>query len=373
MVFFACWPRFFYLVVQIENVKSSYNKSSRKVGLPPGSLIHIGEKKSEKVKISLIDFNQDELNERVVDNVQDCFPFKETATVTWINVDGLHDIQVISELASYFGADQLVIEDILNTNHRPKVEEWDDYLFATIQMKGIAADLVTIVSEQVSFLLGKNWLISFQEKEGDLFQSIRINLRENKGNARKKGPDYLFYRLLDTIVDNYFFVSDFISETAEELEEQVLKGEKEGLLKEIQAQKRLLLTFKRTILPVREMMIQLQKDNMKWVKSGTVKYLKDVYEHVVNIIDVTDSQRETIYSVMDLYHSGVSNKMNEVMKVLTIISTIFIPLSFFAGVYGMNFDHIPELHWKYGYAALWVLMILVVVGQLWYFKRKKWL
>ena len=235
-------------MTQIIVLKSIHKKSSSKVGLPPGSLIHVGEKKSDKVKVSVMDFNQDEISERVVEKVQDCFPFKETATVTWINVDGLHDINLISELASHFGADQLVIEDILNTNHRPKVEEWDEYLFATIQMKGIGAKSEQIVSEQISFLLGKNWLISFQEKEGDLFETIRTNLREGKGNARKKGPDYLFYRLLDTIVDNYFFVSDFISETAEVLEEQVLKGEKEGLLKEIQGQKRLLLNFKRTIL-----------------------------------------------------------------------------------------------------------------------------
>ena len=346
---------------------------SKKAGLPPGALVHVGLVRSEEVHLSVIDYNVEQFSQKKVNSVQELFPLKDTPTVSWINVDGLHDTALIAELCTHFEIDPLVVEDILNTKHRPKVEEWENCMFATLQMKGISEENNGIVSEQISFLLGKNWLITFQEQQGDLFDHLRENIEAGRGLARKKGPDYLFYRLLDNIVDNYFFVSDFISETAEELEERVLKEVNETLLLEIQGQKRILLNFKRTILPVREITIQLQKDNMKFIKSGTVKYIKDVHEHMIQIIDATDAQRETIYSIMDLYHSGVSNRMNQVMKVLTIISTIFIPLSFFAGIYGMNFDHIPELHWDHGYAMLWVLMLSIVVIQLWYFRRKKWL
>ena len=346
---------------------------SQKAGLPPGALVHVGQKRTEKVQLSFMDYDAVNFSYRPVNTVQELFPLKETPTVSWINVDGLHDTALIAELCQHFEIDPLVIEDILNTKHRPKVEEWDNCLFATLQMKGISEENSGIVNEQISFLLGKNWLISFQEQQGDLFDHLRENIEAGRGLARKKGPDYLFYRLLDNIVDNYFFVSDFISETAEQLEERVLDEVDETMLPEIQRQKRILLNFKRSILPVREITIQLQKDNMKFIKDGTIKFIKDVHEHIIQIIDATDAQRETIYSIMDLYHSGVSNRMNQVMKVLTIISTIFIPLSFFAGIYGMNFDHIPELHWKHGYAMLWLLMLVIVGLQLWYFKRKKWL
>lgn len=351
---------------------SEVNTSYKKAGLPPGTLIHVGSKKTDKTRITTIDYTESDFLENEYDDISKCFHLRDTKSVSWINVDGLHDIKIIEQLGSHFELHPLLLEDVLNTKHRPKVEEYDDYIFLTLKMLGVSKDQKSIINEQVSFVLGKNWVISFQEQQGDIFDAIRERLRSSMGNIRKLGPDYLLYRLLDTVVDHYFFVTEHFNDVTTKLEDQVLKDPQENTLHKIQRLKKELISIRKAVNPLREAVSWLEKDN-KLFKQGTKRYLRDVYEHIIQAIDTIENQRDALSTIMDLYHTGVSNRMNEVMKVLTIISTIFIPLTFIAGIYGMNFEYIPELKWKYGYAVFWGLMVTIFVVLLIYFKRKKWL
>lgn len=348
-------------------------KSSIKAGLPPGTLIHVGKKKSENVKISVLDFNDEIFDAVEVKNEIDCSVYKDPTTVSWINVDGLHNIDLMRSLGDQFELHNLLLEDILNTNHRPAAEEYDDHIFLTLKMLGVSKSGKSIVSEQVSFVLGSDWLLSFQEKEGDLFDSVRNRLKEAKGNIRKNGADYLLYALVDTIVDNYFFVSEYFSEKIEAVEEVVLTGADHTTVHEIQRLKKLLIDFRKSISPLREAVSALQRDNSVLISQNTRRYLRDVYEHLIQVSDSIESHRDLLASIMDLYLSGESNKMNKTMQVLTIIATIFIPMTFVAGIYGMNFDHMPELHWEYGYHAAWGVMLVILVIMVIFFRRKRWL
>ncbi len=343
-----------------------------KTGLPPGSLVHVGNRKTEKIIITVIDYDNSEFTETICKNIEDCFHLKDKKTTTWINIDGLQDTKMIAKLGEHFDLHPLLLEDVLNTHHRPKAEEFDDYTFLTLKMLGIGKDKRSITSEQISFILGKNWLISFQERPGDVFDSVRDRLRTSMGNLRKTGADYLLYRLVDTIVDHYFVVTDHFDDITEKLEEDALKNPETATLQKIQKRKKELVNIRKAIFPVREAISILEKDT-KLFKVGTKRYLRDVYEHIIQLNDTIETQRDLLGNIMDLYLSGVSNKMNEVMKVLTIIATIFIPLTFIAGVYGMNFELMPELKWKYGYLGVWALMIAIFVGMIFYFKNKKWL
>jgi len=348
-------------------------KSSIKAGLPPGTLIHVGKKKSENVKISVLDFNDEIFDAVEVKNEIDCSVYKDPTTVSWINVDGLHNIDLMRSLGDQFELHNLLLEDILNTNHRPAAEEYDDHIFLTLKMLGVSKSGKSIVSEQVSFVLGSDWLLSFQEKEGDLFDSVRNRLKEAKGNIRKNGADYLLYALVDTIVDNYFFVSEYFSEKIEAVEEVVLTGADHTTVHEIQRLKKLLIDFRKSISPLREAVSALQRDNSVLISQNTRRYLRDVYEHLIQVSDSIESHRDLLASIMELYLSGESNKMNKTMQVLTIIATIFIPMTFVAGIYGMNFDHMPELHWEYGYHAAWGVMLVILVIMVIFFRRKRWL
>lgn len=347
--------------------------ASKKAGLPPGTLLHVGRRKSESIRVTVIDYNASEFLQKECDSIEECFPFRDTETVSWINVDGLHNTQKIASIGKHFNLHPLLIEDVLNTHHRPKTEVFDDYVFMTLKMLGIGKSRNLIVSEQVSFVLGKNWVLSFQEQKGDVFDAIRQRLRENKASIRQKGADYLLYRLVDTVVDNYFFITEHISEAAEKLEEKVLQMPNEESLNEIQQQKKQLIRFRRASKPLREAVAILQRDPNELIEESTMPYLRDVYEHIIQVSDVIDTQRDMLSGIMDLYLSGVSNRMNQVMQVLTIMATIFIPLTFIAGIYGMNFDNMPELHWKYGYLIIWLIMIAVIIFMIFYFRKKKWL
>ncbi len=354
-------------------MKNKKNSISQKAGLPPGSLIHIGKQKAENVRISIIDYDLFNLTEKTLESPEECIPFIEKDTVSWINIDGLHDTETISTIGKIFNLHPLLLEDVLNTSHRPKVEEFDDYIFLSLKMLDLDKDKNTITSEQVSLILGKNWLLSFQEQEGDIFNALRERIRTKKGNMREKKNDYLLYRLIDTVVDNYFFITEHISEETEILEEKVLLSTDSQLLQEIQNLKKQLIKAKKYINPLREVISYIQKDPNILISEGTTRYLNDVYEHIIQLNENIETQRDTIANIMDLYHSGLSNKMNQVMQVLTIIATIFIPLTFIAGIYGMNFDNIPELHWKYGYFIILGIMIGVIIIMIMYFKKKKWL
>lgn len=348
-------------------------KSSVKAGLPPGTLIHVGKKKSENVKITVLDYNENVFESVECKNEINCAVYKNEGTISWINVDGLHNIELMRSLGDQFGLHNLLLEDILNTNHRPSAEEYDDHIFLSLKMLGVSKSGRSIVSEQVSFVLGSHWLLSFQEKEGDLFDSVRNRLKEAKGNIRKNGADYLLYALVDTIVDNYFFVSEYFSEKIEAVEEVVLTTPDHTTVHEIQRLKKLLIDFRKSITPLREAVSSLQRDNSILISQNTRRYLRDVYEHLIQVSDSIESHRDLLASIMDLYLSGESNKMNKTMQVLTIIATIFIPMTFVAGIYGMNFDHMPELHWKYGYHAAWGVMLVILIIMIIFFRRKRWL
>ena len=352
---------------------NSYKSQSHKAGLPPGSLVHIGNRKSDKAKITVIDYNPTDHSSIELDNIEDCLPYKDHPTVTWINIDGLHDTAAIGKLGEYFGLHTLLLEDVLNTSHRPKVELFDDHLFITLKILGIDHKTRTITSEQVSLVLGDSWVISFQEQQGDVFNVLRTRIQDGKGIIRQKGVDYLVYRLIDTVVDNYFFVTEHLSENVEQLEERVLRNPDNQALQEIQRMKKQIIEFRRVINPLRDAVSSLQMDTGNLIKKTTIRYLHDVYEHIIQVLDTIEIQRESISSIMELYLSGISQKGNQVMQVLTIIATIFIPLTFIAGIYGMNFDYMPELRWKYGYFGIWGTMIFVIVAMLTYFKRKGWL
>lgn len=348
-------------------------RQSGKAGLPPGTLVHLGRKSSDPVMISVIDFEHDHYQSVTCDTPQDCFPFRDQKTISWINVDGLHDTKAIAAIGEHFGLHSLMLEQVLNTNHRPSFEDYGDYFFFSLKMHGMSKNGKSIVSEQVSFVVGDRWVISFQEQRGDIFDDLRKRIEENKGVIRKKGADYLFFRLVDTVVDNYFFITEHITESIDELEANILEVSSTDAITGMQKIKKQLITFRRGVSPLRDALSSVYKDSSARLDEGTVPFLHNVHQHVMEVMETIDSQREMLTSVMDLHQSHVSARTNKVMQLLTIISTIFIPLTFLAGIYGMNFDYMPELGWKYGYFAVWGVMILLIIFSVNYFRRKKWL
>ncbi len=354
-------------------MKKSENKISRKIGSIPGTLIHIGKKGKGNVKVSSICYNESHLEEKVFDANEAEFDANSNNQVKWINVDGIHQVNTIDQIGQAYHLHPLLLEDVLNTYHRPKVESFDKYLLFTLKMLGIDAVGKHIISEQVSFVLGKNYLISFQEREGDLFEPIRDRIRSSKGKIRKKGADYLLYSLIDAVVDNYFLVMEHFSEKTENLEEEVFENPDEKILKKIHTVKKQLAHLRKSIYPLREAISSIIKEENTLVINDTNKYFRDIYDHTIHIIENIESQRDVVSGIKDLYSSEQSNRMNNIMKVLTIIATIFIPLTFVAGIYGMNFENMPELKWEYGYLTVWLLMLTLFVGMIYYFKKKRWL
>jgi magnesium transporter len=354
-------------------------KRLKKAGLPPGTLVHVGEKKVEAVKISYLDYDEQNFQERQASNIEECFPFKTTPTVTWINIDGLHDVEIIEKLGNQFELHPLILEDVLHTEQRPKYEDFDNYIFIVLRMLQYNEQIQDIESEQVSLILGANFVISFQERIGDVFDSVRERLRNAKGRIRKMGPDYLAYALLDAIVDSYFAILEKIGERIESMEEQLVANPTEKTLHHIHTMKREMILLRKSIWPLREVISGVQRSESSLISETTGLYLRDVYDHTIQVIDTVESFRDMVSGMLDIYLSSISNKMNEVMKVLTIIATIFIPLTFIAGIYGMNFNaekspwSMPELNWYWGYPAVWVVMVVVMVIMLIYFRRKKWL
>jgi len=348
-------------------------RRSKKVGLPPGALVHIGEKKTEKVKITIVDYDKKKFQEKEAKRVEECFPFKDKPTVTWINVDGIHQPEIVKKLGDYFGMHPLVLEDILNTDQRPKMEDFDKYVYIVLKMLTHDDKSNEVVVEQVSLILGSNFVISFQEKEGDVFNPIRDRIRGDKGRVRKMGADYLAYVLTDAIVDNYFTILEKIGEKVEFLEEELVTNPKPETLQAIHNLKRELIFLRKSVWPLREVISGLERGESPLIKGATRVYLRDVYDHTIQVIDTVETLRDMVSGMLDIYLSSVSNKMNEVMKVLTIIATIFIPLTFVAGIYGMNFLNMPELEWYWGYPLVLLVMVSIGITMLFYFRRKKWL
>ena len=354
----------------MKNRTSTYKK---KLGTTPGSVVYTGKKQSEKLFIESFNYTSENVEEKELFDVVDTFDYKSSNSVTWININGLNHTNDIERIGEHYNLHPLVLEDIVNIGQRPKIDEYDNYLFVVLKMLYYNKD-ENIVSEQVSFILGDNYVLSFQEAEGDVFDSIRNRIRTSKGRIRTLGSDYLLYALIDAVVDHYYIVIETLGNKIEDLEDNLFSGfSQKEISQQIQDLKREVLRIRRAIFPLREIINRIEKTENRLIKKKTLQYYRDVYDHIIQISENIDIYREMIWGLMDMYMTTISNKMNEVMKVLTIIATIFIPLTFIAGIYGMNFDNMPELHYKYGYFILWGIMIVLFLGMIYYFKKKKWL
>jgi magnesium transporter len=347
-------------------------KRSAKTGLPPGALIHIGEKHAEQAKLTLCEYDGSHLQEKEVATLEGLMPPPDRKAVTWIHIDGLHDVHLLEQMGVLFGLHPLTIEDILNTDQRPKLEDHDDYLYIVLKHFH-KDDGGRLASEQVSIVLGPNYLISLHEKEGDLFNPIRERLRNEHGRLRNSGADDLAHAILDGIVDGYFTILDHFGEEIETLEETLMDGPSPETLRAIQILKREMILLRKAVWPLREVVGNLSRSDSPLIGKLSVLYFRDISDHTVQVIDTIETYRDMLSGMLDIYLSTISNRMNEVMKVLTVIATIFMPLTFLAGVYGMNFKYMPELEWQWGYPALWGVMTIVAVLMLLYFRKKKWL
>jgi magnesium transporter len=348
-------------------------KTSKKAGLPPGTLVHIGEKKTDYVRIRVIDYDGETLEEREVETIEECFSYKDSPTVTWINIDGLHDVDVIQRIGKCYNLHPLVLEDIVHTDQRPKIEDFEDYIFVILKMLSYDEEKRIINLEQFSLILGKNYIISFQERFGDIFDPVRERLRKKSGRIRQRNADYLMYALVDAVVDNYFAVLDKLGVQIEACEEEMRSHPDETALQKVHALKSELTLLRRYIWPQREMVGGLGKIETELINDSTLIFLRDVYDHTIHAIDIIEAFRDMVSNLTDAYISHVSNRMNEIMKVLTVIATLFIPLTFIAGIYGMNFKLMPELEWRWGYPLVLGLMLTIIVIMLIWFKRKRFL
>ena len=348
-------------------------KTSNKAGLPPGTLIHIGDKRTESIHITLMDYDETQLQEKAVADIEEVFPLKDKPAVTWINISGIHEMDLMERIGKHFEIHPLTLEDIVNTAQRPKMDDFDHYVYVVMKMLSFNKERDEVHSKQISLVLGPNFIISFQEQQGDVFDSVRERIRKSGSRIRKSGPDYLAYSLIDALVDNYFLVLERFGEKMEILEEKLIYNAGSVILESIHHMKHEMIFLRKRVWPLREVVSSLARGELSLIQPSTNIYLRDVYDHTIQVIDTIESFRDVLVGMLDIYLSMASNRMNEVMKVLTIIATIFIPLTFLAGVYGMNFKYMPELEWRWGYFAAWGVMVAVFVLMLFYFKRKKWL
>lgn len=351
----------------------TFRKRQSNVGLAPGTLVHVGEKKVEEVVIRAWIYNSENLIEKELRTVEECQALKDQPGMNlWINIDGLDQIGIIEKLGSYFGVHPLTLEDVLNTGQRPKMEDYDSYIYTVLKEMILDEEKEEIIIDQVSIVLGSNYILSFQERAGDVFDPIRERLKNPASRLRKNGVDLLAYSFIDAIVDNYFLILEHFGEEIENLEEELIIYPLPETLKAIQKYKRDMITLRRSVWPLRELINSLQRTESGLIKETTRIYLRDVYDHTVQVIDSIEAFRDILSSMVDVYLSSLSNRMNDVMKVLTIIATIFIPLTFIAGVYGMNFEYMPELEWRWGYPAVMLGMTLLGISMFLYFKKKRW-
>lgn len=353
---------------------SKKQKHISKAGLAPGSLVFTGIQKMTDVMISYITYSADNYHEKNIESITELIKILESGRDNvWINIDGLHDADVIEEICTWLGIHKLTMEDILSVSQRPKIEEYPGYIHLVIKMFILNSSELSVEEEQLSFVLKDNILITFQEKTGDVFDAVRIRLREGKGLIRKQGVDYLLYSLLDAVVDQYFQILEFFGERLEDIEISLLENPDKSTLNNLHYFRRETLNLRRSVYPLREVISRFEKMDEPLIKKDLKVFIRDLYDHTIQVIDNIEILREMSAGLLDLYMNSISNKMNEVMKVLTIMASIFIPLTFIAGVYGMNFVNMPELHYKYGYFAVWGIMVFIFIAMIIYFKRKRWI
>lgn len=350
-----------------------FKKKEASIGQSPGALVFIGTQKTEQTRIRTIDYDLEHLDERELGDIRESGACMETDTVTWINIDGLHDIDLIRRIGGEFALHPLVLEDILNTGQRPKVEEFDEYLFLVIKMFRFDGEDEKIHAEQLSMVLGRNFLLTFQEQPGDVFDPVRKRIRRQKGRVRGEGADYLAYSLLDTIIDNYILIIERLGERIEDVEDEILDNPGPEVLTRINMYKREMNYLRKAVRPARECIMHLTGFETDLIRERTRPFLKDLQDLVIQAAEGIDTYREMLSDQLNIYHTGISHRLNEIMKILTIFAAIFIPLTFIAGIYGTNFEYLPELHFRYSYFVFWGVMLAVAGVMISFFKRKGWL
>jgi len=329
--------------------------------------------RKEKLKITIIEYDKKTVQEKVNESIEKILLYKNSQTVTWINLNTVENIEILKEIEGHFNLHPLILENIIDTRQRPKIKDFGDSQLIIFKMLHYNKNNNSIKIEQVSVILGKNYVISFQEKEGDVFDPIRERIRNNIGFIRKAGADYLVYALIDAVVDNYFATIEKIGEEIEKLEDKIISRPNSANLRLVHKLKRDLAFLRKSVWPLREAINCMQAGESTLICKSTIPYLRDVYGHTIQVIDNVETLREIIAGVLDIYLSSINNRMNEIMKVLTIIATIFIPLTFITGIYGMNFKFMPEIKWAWGYPTVLFIMLIIGVGMLIFFKKKKWM
>lgn len=367
-------PRLFWRnLSQNTSMTSQRRGTSIKAGLPPGTPIYIGDQRLPSLLITHTHFAAESARTEILSSMDEFALDRAQAGVTWLNIDGLHDVQAITALCEKLGIHSLVLEDILNTDQRPKVEDYGEFLFVVVKMLQRDSATKAVAVEQVSFVLGKNYLLSFQENIGDVFDPVRLRIKEAKGKVRKRGADYLLYGLLDAIVDQYFVILEDLADQLEELQDHLFENATGNLLQEIHRYRGELIHLRKPIWPLRELLAHLLRGDSPLIEKMTLTYLRDIYDHTMRVSDGIESSREMLQGMFDTYLSWSNHRLNAVMKVLTIITTIFMPLTFIVGIYGMNFRFMPELEWQWSYPLLLVFLFAVGTSLGLYFKKKRWL
>ncbi|SFG25361.1 magnesium/cobalt transporter CorA [Neptunomonas qingdaonensis] len=354
-------------------MSDSLSTVSDKLGMPPGALVHVGNVHEAVTRLFVVDYTSEYANEHSIQSIDELRQYRNSSSITWVIIEGLTDVGVVEDVGKMFDIHPLVLEDILNTHQRPKFEEYDDYLFIVLKCLMPEKGEFSVNYEQISLLVLRNVVLMFKEKTDDLFNPLLKQLRNSKGRLRSSGSDYLTYSVLDNIVDQGFLLIDALDETVILVESDVYDNPTPATLNQIQRLKREMINVRRNMSPVREMLAAMLRSESPLIHEQTYLYLRDVSDHSLRVIESVESYRDILSGLLEIYISSISNKMNEVMKVLTVFASIFIPLTFLAGIYGMNFEYMPELHWKWAYPALWVAFITIPAVLLVYFKKKKWL
>jgi len=359
-------------IVKTKKLTRFFTKSKEEIGIPPEELIFRGEKRIDEVLLRVIDFDENYYHEETLDNVQEVSKYSKRDTVTWFNIDGVHDTKIMEDIATEFNLDHLVLADVMETNARPTVKEYENCIFVSIKMpqKDPNSD---VNFENLSLVLTQTTLLSFQEYKGDLFEPIRERIRKNKKRIRGGKTDYLLFSMLDIIIDNYLYVISALGEKIEALEDALMVNHNQEIIHVINSYKRELNFFRKNIKPAKEMIFSLAKLESELFNESTDIHFKELQDNIQHAGEATDSYSEILYDELNIYHITVSSKLNDIIKFLTVFSVIFIPLTFIVGVYGTNFDNLPELHYKYSYFIMLGVIFLIATGMLLYFKNKKWL
>lgn len=346
-------------------------KNKKEIGLSPDELLFRGVQRAEDVQFRIIDFNENDLLEIKLNSAAQAFAYKDKPNTTWFNVDGLHDPKIMLEIASGFDLEQMVLAEVMDTHSRPRVQDFDNCVLLTMKMLRQENEDAEIEIENLSIVITKNDLISFQERIGDVFEPIRDRIRKGKKRIRSGKPDYLAFTLMDVVIDNYIYILGNLGEKIENLEERLLSDD-DSVIDEIKALKRTLLFLRKNIIPAREMILSILKKESEFLHKSNVVYYKELQNNIIQAVETTEGYREILSDQLNIYHTTLSTKLNDTMKFLTVFSVIFIPLTFIAGIYGTNFDNVPELHYEYSYFIMWGIMIVITISMLFYFRKRKW-